>query len=115
MATGSNSPGDSTHTSTAHRSSRPWIKWYKTKEWRRLREKQLRRDPLCKFCREHGDLVQANTVDHKIPHRGNMYLFFDIMNLQSLCKSCHSSTKQRIEKSGEFGCDESGFVAGWKE
>ncbi|WP_327198035.1 HNH endonuclease [Sporanaerobacter acetigenes] len=28
-------------------------------------------------------------VDHIEPHKGNEDLFYDINNLQSLCKSCH--------------------------
>lgn len=94
--------------------SRPWVKWYKTANWRKLRLWQLKREPLCRFCRDNGIVTEANTVDHKMPHRGNMGLFFDRGNLQSLCKECHSGAKQRMEKSGEFGCDTNGIVEGWK-
>lgn len=94
--------------------SRPWVKWYKTAAWLRLRKKQLGREPLCRFCKSKGIITEANTVDHRMPHKGDMDKFFDIMNLQSLCKSCHSSTKQRLEKSGDFGCDENGIVEAWK-
>lgn len=94
--------------------NRPWLKWYKTANWRRLRLSQLAREPLCRFCQSKGIITAADTVDHKTAHRGNMVLFFDKSNLQSLCKSCHSSQKQRLEKSGEFGCDENGIVEGWK-
>lgn len=91
-----------------------WVKWYKTANWRRLRLWQLRREPICKFCKRNGTLTEADTVDHVKPHKGNIDLFFSRDNLQSLCKSCHSSSKQRIEKRGEFGCDENGFVESWK-
>ena len=38
-----------------------------------------------------------------------MKLFWDRANWQSLCKPCHDSWKQRLEKSGiEPGCDRSG-------
>ena len=32
----------------------------------------------------------AKEVDHIIPHRGDMQLFWDVANWQGLCKSCHS-------------------------
>lgn len=91
----------------------PWVKWYKTSAWRRLRMSQLAREPLCRFCKSMGIVTAADTVDHVIAHKGNMTLFFR-GPFQSLCKTCHSSVKQRIEKSGEFGCDENGIVKGWK-
>lgn len=94
-------------------SHRPWVKWYKTAAWARLRKRQLQREPLCVFCKKRGLVDPADTVDHIKPHRGDMALFFDINNLQSLSKSCHSSQKQRLEKSGEFGCDESGMTKEW--
>lgn len=93
----------------------PWVGWYKTSAWQKLRRKVLARDPLCKFCAKKGIVTAGNTVDHIKPHRGKMELFFEITNLQTLCKSCHSSTKQRIEKSGEFGCDVNGIVPDWKD
>lgn len=95
--------------------SRPhYVKWYKTAAWSRLRKNQLARESLCRFCKEKNIITEANTVDHRKEHKGNMELFFDAGNLQSLCKSCHSSQKQRLEKSGEFGCDENGIVEAWK-
>lgn len=93
---------------------RYWVKWYKTANWAKLRKCQLTREPLCRFCKRLGDINPANTVDHIKPHKGNMDLFFDRNNLQSLCKTCHSSIKQKIEKSGDFGCDTSGIVPGWR-
>lgn len=92
----------------------PWVKWYKTAAWRKLRLWQLKREPLCRFCKAKDIITEANTVDHVNPHRGNIDKFFSRSNLCSLCKSCHSSIKQKIEKSGEFGCDERGFVSSWR-
>lgn len=98
----------------AHANRPHYVKWYKTAAWARLRKKQLAREPLCRFCRSKGVITQADTVDHIVPHKGNMDLFFSLENLQSLDKACHSSAKQRLEKSGEFGCDENGIVEAWK-
>jgi len=44
----------------------------------------------------------ARIVDHIRPHRGDLGLFWDSNNWQSLCWTCHSSTKQRSEKSGHL-------------
>ncbi|WP_312032689.1 HNH endonuclease [Sinorhizobium psoraleae] len=54
-------------------------------------------EPLCRFCLEVEDVTAADTVDHITPHRGQLDLFFDPSNLQSLCKSCHDTHKRRME------------------
>jgi 5-methylcytosine-specific restriction protein A len=92
---------------------RPWLGWYSTAAWKKIRKRQLQLEPLCRMCKEMGIVTAANTVDHTTPHRGNMTLFFQ-GPFQSLCKTCHSSAKQRMEKSGAFGCDENGIVEAWK-
>lgn len=60
-------------------------------------------------------VIEAVIVDHIKPHKGDRTLFFDYDNTQSLCKTCHDGVKQRIEKSGEFGCDVNGIVTNWRE
>jgi 5-methylcytosine-specific restriction endonuclease McrA len=41
----------------------------------------------------------ADCVDHKVPHRGNMKLFWDRSNWQPLASSpCHNSRKQCQER-----------------
>lgn len=41
----------------------------------------------------------ADCVDHKIPHRGDMKLFWDRSNWQPMASSpCHSSRKQSLER-----------------
>ncbi|WP_245482984.1 HNH endonuclease [Agrobacterium sp. CNPSo 2736] len=37
--------------------------------------------------------------DHVTPHKGDRDLFFDASNLQTLCKPCHDTVKQREERS----------------
>lgn len=74
-------------------------KWYKRTAWsgkagRRLR--QLRAEPLCRMCPEWSK-QPATIADHVIPHRGNHALFW-FGELQSLCKHCHDSKKQRMER-----------------
>lgn len=62
-------------------------------EWRKLRAEFLRLHPFCKMCG-----CEASLVDHVQPHRGDKALFWNWNNLQSLCKRCHDSTKQRQER-----------------
>lgn len=83
--------------------ARAWRKLYNLPQWRGphgARRAQLSRQPLCENCLKHGLVVAADTVDHLIPHKGDMRLFLDPENLASLCASCHSSDKQRVEKGG---------------
>lgn len=87
-----------------------WAHLYNCKAWYRLRASQLRREPMCGYCSALGLVVLATICDHRRPHRGDPALFFDPANLQSLCKHCHDSHKQRLEKSGGVlpGCNAAG-------
>ena len=73
---------------------------YKSKAWYRLRHHQLTQQPLCAYCKQLGRTVAATVVDHIKPHRGDLELFYNPTNLQSLCDQCHNRHKQRQEKSG---------------
>jgi 5-methylcytosine-specific restriction protein A len=64
---------------------------YKTAAWRRMRTQFLKVRPTCEAC----IAAPATTVDHIKPHRGDTDLFWDVLNLQSLCTSCHSSKTAR--------------------
>lgn len=89
---------------------------YTSTRWRQLRTKVLNSHPLCAIHLQSGKLVPATIVDHIKPHRGNPELFWDEANLQSLCKRCHDSVKQRLEKSGvDIGCDVTGMPLGKRE
>jgi len=81
-------------------------KWYGTKEWKRLRHITLVKFPKCTRC----NVQPSTTVDHKIPHKGNIDLFFAESNLTGLCKLCHDSWKSRQENGRiDTECDEEGF------
>lgn len=71
--------------------------------WRKEREAYLRLHPLCVMCEARGLVKAATVVDHIKPHRGDMVLFWDKTNWQSLCKTDHDSHKQRIERGLESG------------
>lgn len=57
--------------------------------WRKARKHFLEKHPLCVKCMRNGKLTPATVVDHIIPHRGDMRLFWDEGNWQPLCKGCH--------------------------
>ena len=69
--------------------------------WRRIRHNHLSGEPLCRECDKKGITTLANQVDHIIPHKGNMKLFYDPENLQSLCTPCHS--RKTATEDGGFG------------
>jgi 5-methylcytosine-specific restriction protein A len=73
-------------------------RWYKTARWRRLRERQLHDEPLCRMCRPR--ITPATVCDHEKAHRGDEAQFW-AGPFQSLCATCHNSDKQRIEKGGK--------------
>jgi 5-methylcytosine-specific restriction endonuclease McrA len=77
----------------------PWRRWYKTARWQALRLEVFLRDLFrCRRC-GYADANTANLVcDHVVPHRGDERLFWDIDNLQTLCKPCHDGEKQREEQ-----------------
>jgi 5-methylcytosine-specific restriction enzyme A len=58
--------------------------------WQKARAIWLANNPLCVQCKAEGRIVAANEVDHITPHKGNMAIFWDSDNWQSLCKPCHS-------------------------
>ena len=72
---------------------------YKTPAWRQRRARQLAREPWCAMCLAQGKQMRASVADHVVPHRGDAEAFWQ-GRLQSLCLSCHSSDKARIEING---------------
>jgi 5-methylcytosine-specific restriction protein A len=68
-------------------------------KWQKAREDYLAKHPLCVYCEREGRVTLATVVDHKVPHRGDMTLFWDRNNWQSLCATHHSRDKQREEAS----------------
>jgi 5-methylcytosine-specific restriction protein A len=65
---------------------------YNDKRWRGrhgLRAQVLAQQPLCTICLEQHRVTLATVVDHRIPHRGDERLAFDIDNLRPLCAFHH--------------------------
>jgi 5-methylcytosine-specific restriction protein A len=62
-------------------------------KWEAARKEWLVKKPYCVRCGKRGD-----HVDHITPHRGDMAIFWDKSNWQSLCQYHHNSAKQREER-----------------
>jgi 5-methylcytosine-specific restriction protein A len=46
--------------------------------------------PVMSACHDQGRVTVATLVDHVVPHRGDVTLFWDEAgNWQSLCAACH--------------------------
>lgn len=66
-------------------------------KWRKAREEFLAR-PENRHCACGCGRI-ADMVDHIIPHRGDMKLFWSRSNWQAMASSpCHSSQKQSLER-----------------
>lgn len=76
--------------------------WYKSARWQRLRQEVLHRDLYT--CQHTGVILsgRANAPDspvvhHKVPHKGDEQMFWDINNLESVSKAWHDSEAQAQE------------------
>jgi len=70
--------------------------------WRKARLAYLRAHPLCVMCAKQGRDEPATELDHIIPHKGDMTLFWDFENnVQSLCRMHHSQKTSTHD--GGFG------------
>ena len=63
--------------------------------WQKARARFLASHPLCVTCQAAGRVVAATVVDHKIPHRGDQDIFWQVSNWQSLCQYCHNKKSAR--------------------
>jgi len=98
-------PASAAERSRQRYKSEPWRAWYHSARWKKLRIEGLKRDGW--HCQGAGvaltgryPAANAPVVDHKIPHRGNADLFWNIDNLQAVARSWHDSTKQSMERRG---------------
>ena len=66
--------------------------------WQRTRLGFLRKHPLCCGCEANGRITPATLVDHVVPHKGDMALFWERANWQPLCGWCHAHVKQVLER-----------------
>jgi 5-methylcytosine-specific restriction endonuclease McrA len=74
--------------------------------WRKERLQHLAQHPLCVHCAKQDRTTEAKVVDHKVPHGGDLTLFWDRDNWQSLCKQCHD--RKTVVEDGGFGMPRAG-------
>ena len=67
----------------------------------KLRKYHLKSNRICVRCEKEGYIVDANIVDHIIPHKGDRKLRLDLNNLQTLCKRHHD--QKTATEDGGFG------------
>ena len=76
--------------------------------WQKVRKAYLLAHPIAvDWFREHGKVLHAaEVVDHIVPHRGDMKLFWDAANWQGLTK--HDHDRKTALEDGGFGRARSG-------
>jgi 5-methylcytosine-specific restriction endonuclease McrA len=63
------------------------------RKWEKARADFLVDHPFCRVCGK-----PATVIDHIIPHKGDMRIFWDRKNWQPLCAHHHNSAKQSQER-----------------
>jgi 5-methylcytosine-specific restriction protein A len=58
------------------------------RRWQRARQKFLTEHPYCREC-PADSYTFATEVDHIVPHEGDYERFWDQLNWQGLCGTCH--------------------------
>lgn len=70
---------------------------YECSRWTKASYSFRASNPWCVECESVGVIKAAEVVDHVIPHKGDVVLFWDSRNWQSLCKACHDAKTARGE------------------
>ena len=85
-------------------------KKYHSKRWQRLRKQKLILNPTCERCAKRKIYVPAYFVHHKEYITDKNYeddnVFFNIDNLESLCKKCHQ--REHFATKVDYTFDENG-------
>lgn len=71
-------------------------------KWQQARKKFLRAHPICVRCYAEGKITEATVVDHIVPHRGDMSLFWDKSNWQPLCEHHHNVKTMTEDNNVEY-------------
>ncbi|KAB0285456.1 HNH endonuclease [Vibrio fortis] len=75
--------------------------FYKSPEWKALRERKIKQEPLCETCKDNGFIREGQDVDHVIEIKDDFSLRLDITNLRTLCRSCHVHKTVKVRKARE--------------
>jgi 5-methylcytosine-specific restriction protein A len=80
--------------------------------WQKASKLYLSEHPLCESdgCSEQGRVRAATVVDHRIPHRGDLDLFWDRSNWCAMAKPCHD--RKTAREDGGFGNRAAGGAEG---
>lgn len=85
-------------------------KKYKSKKWQKLRKQKLILDPFCERCLKKNIYSATYFIHHKEYVTDKNYkddeIFFNIDNLESLCKKCHN--EEHFKEKDEYIFDENG-------
>lgn len=65
------------------------------RKWRTASKAFLLDNHFCAICSEHGITTPADCVDHIVPHRGDLDLFWDLSNWQPCCLPCNTAKRNR--------------------
>jgi len=70
--------------------------------WQKARARFIKAHPLCVSCLKEYRMTKATVVDHIVPHRGDLVLFWDESNWQPLCKHCHDVKTMADDRYQEY-------------
>lgn len=74
-----------------------------TSRWDKAAKTWRQRHPLCLGCLAVGRTEPATLVDHIVPHRSDVGLFWDSTNWQASCAWHHDAVKARLETMWDAG------------
>ncbi|SIT53151.1 conserved hypothetical protein [Mesorhizobium prunaredense] len=96
---GTPGPTNERERSALRSKTEPSFKWYNSARWKKLRMSVLVRDRFtCRMCKRIEPNTANLVADHVIPHRNDPVEFWE-GKLQTLCRTCHSTAKQKAESS----------------
>nr|WP_245741843.1 HNH endonuclease signature motif containing protein [Pisciglobus halotolerans] len=73
------------------------IRFYKSKEWRKLRAIAKKRDHNeCQMCKANGKYSKGDMVHHIKEVKDNPELALALSNLQTLCNACHNKVHDKL-------------------
>jgi 5-methylcytosine-specific restriction enzyme A len=67
-------------------------------KWRRYAATFVKKNPLCFYCGLMNRTTATECVDHAVPHRGDVRLFWDKANHRSACITCNSRKGNKTEE-----------------
>lgn len=74
-----------------YKHDKEYIQFYKSTEWKKLRERVMRRDEyLCQQCKREDRITAGYICDHIIETKDDWSRRLDIDNVEFLCLECHN-------------------------